>query len=83
MSGQQTFKKRQWPALQGDLMTPPAFVLAFDKDFNVQGFFRPGGGGVPKTLPPPIAGETMTLEKHGSATVYCYTIAGQRRCIED
>ena len=70
----------QWPALKGDLMTPPAFVLAFDKDFNVQGFYRPGAGA---GKAPPQVPEVMILEKEGSATTYCYTIDGKRECIED
>ena len=74
----------QWPALQGGLMTPPVFVLAFDKDFNIQGFFRPGGPGMPKDPPPSgTPDQTVFLEKHGSATTYCYTIDGKRKCIEE
>jgi hypothetical protein len=72
-----------WGNLKGDLMSAPAFVLAFDGDFNVQGFFRPGTPGSPKDKPDDKAPDaTVELTKFGTATVYCYKIDGKRECIE-
>jgi hypothetical protein len=72
-----------WGNLKGDLRTPPTFVLAFDKDFNVQGFFGPGGR-VPKSDPTgtPVEAATVDLSRFGTSTVYCYKIDGKRECIE-
>jgi hypothetical protein len=73
-----------WDALQGASKTPPEFVLAFDGDLNVQGLYRPGARTVPENdVPSEKAPDAeVYLEKHGSATVYCWKVDGKRECIE-
>jgi len=69
-----------WGNLQGNLSSLPDFVLAVDRNLNVQLFERPGAVRVSRPAGNADVTRTATLTRYNATQRGCYTMGGQDVC---
>lgn len=70
-----------WGNLKGDLPRAPELVLAFDRDLNVQGFHRPGGGPAGSPGKDDALQGTVDVQVDRYNPKTCYKIGGVEYCV--